>query len=343
MNHLQKVAVGGLFAVAAGSLLLRRKKVSLTGKTVVITGGSRGLGLVLAREFGALGAKLALIARDEAELERAADELRGSGIDVSIWAVDLTQGDGCETVLGKIRERHGSIDVLVNNAGEIVVGPFETFTHQDFDRSLAIHLWAPLRLIQAALPIMREQGGGKIANISSIGGKIPVPHLSSYCAGKFALVGLSGTLRAELAKDNISVTTVCPGLMRTGSHWNARFKGNHEAEFAWFGHGASLPGASISAERAARQIVAAVQRGDAELTITLQAQMAVISNALAPALVAAAEAIVARLLPGLPKAGGQGLETGWASRSKWMPSIFTRLGDQAAARNNELRGHSPPV
>jgi short-subunit dehydrogenase len=335
MRAWEKAAIGGA-AWLIGSTLIRRRKASLGGKVVVITGGSRGLGLAMAREFGARGARLALVARDEVELQRAAADLRERNLAASIWPVDLTQGDGCETVLEKIAIHHGSLDVLVNNAGEIVVGPFETFTHDDFHRSLAIHLWAPLRLTQAALPIMRRQGGGRIANISSIGGRIPVPHLSSYCAGKFALVGLSGTLHAELKK-------VCPGLMRTGSHWNAMFKGNREAEFAWFGHGASLPGASISAERAARQIVSAVQRGDAELTITWQAQMAVVAAALTPAIVAGVEAAVAQLLPADPGGAHSDRASGWESRSRWMPSFLTRLGDRAAVRNNELRGHSPPV
>jgi short-subunit dehydrogenase len=332
---------GAALLLAPG--ILRRRKTALDGKVVVITGGSRGLGLELARVFGSQGARMALIARDEAELQRAAAELDEHGIEVSIWPADLTQGDACETLPDKIAKQHGAIDILVNNAGEIIVGPFETFTHDDFHRSLAIHLWAPLRLTQAVLPIMKRQGGGRIANISSVGGKIPVPHLSSYCAGKFALVGLSGTLRAELKKDGIVVTTVCPGLMRTGSHWNAMFKGNREAEFAWFGHGASVPGASISAARAARQIVAAVQRGDAELTITWQAQTAVVAAAVTPALVAAAEAVVARLLPEQPEEGGSELASGWESRSRWMPTLLTRLGDRAAVRNNELRGHSPPA
>ncbi|HEY8900854.1 MAG TPA: SDR family oxidoreductase [Chthoniobacterales bacterium] len=342
MRTWQIAALGGA-ALLLGSGVLRRRKTPLDGKVVAITGGSRGLGLELARVFGSRGARLALIARNEAELQRAAAELGEHGIEVSIWPADLTEGDACETLPEKIATHHGAIDILVNNAGEIVVGPFETFTHDDFHRSLAIHLWAPLRLTQAVLSVMKRQGGGRIANISSIGGKVPVPHLSSYCAGKFALVGLSGALRAELKRDGIVVTTVCPGLMRTGSHWNAMFKGNREAEFAWFGHGASLPGASISAVRAARQIVSAIQRGDADLTITWQAQAAVVAAALTPALVAAAEAVVARLLPEKPDEGGSELASGWESRSRWMPTFLTRLGDRAAVRNNELRGHSPPA
>ncbi len=335
-------AVVGLAAAAGIALWRRRPGLSLRDQVVVITGGSRGLGLALAREFGAQGATLVLIARDGAELDRAADELRGRGYPVTVWPFDLLQAEGIEGLTAKILDLHGRIDVLVNNAGEIVVGPFETLAPDDFERSLALHLMAPFRMIRAILPGMKSRGGGRIVNISSIGGKIPVPHLSAYCAGKFALVGLSATLRAELSRDAIAVTTVCPGLMRTGSHWNAFFKGRSEKEFAWFAHGASLPGASMNAERAARQIVAACRRGDAELVISLPAQVAVVAQAVAPGLLAAAESFVHRLLPRSPAEGGHDPRTGWESRSRWVPSILTRLGDGAAVRNNELRGHLPP-
>lgn len=341
MNNMHRIALAAV-AAALGLTFCRRRKFSLDGKVVVITGGSRGLGLAMARELASQGARLALIARDEAELERAAIELRAGGTEVSIWPLDLMR-KGSEEVVAQITEHHGGFDVLINNAGEIVVGPFETFTEADFERSIDVHLMAPLRLTQAVLPIFKRQGSGRIVNISSIGGKIAVPHLSAYCAGKFALVGLSGTLRAELAKDDIVVTTVCPGLMRTGSHWNAKFKGEREGEFAWFAHGASMPFVSMDAQRAARQIITAMRRGNAEVVISLQAQMAVVSQAIAPAVVAAAEAMVNRLLPPAPTHGGQAAREGWNSRSDKAPSILTKLGDRAAERNNELRGHTPPA
>src|SRR5256714_1298474 len=128
--------------------------------------------------------------------------------------------------------------------------------------ALAVHLWGPLYAMRAVVPQMRRQGGGRIVNIASIGGKIAVPHLTPYSASKFALVGLSDGMRAELAKDNILVTTVCPGLMRTGSPPNAHFKGRHRAEFTWFVLGDSLPLASIDARRAARHIITACRYCD---------------------------------------------------------------------------------
>src|SRR5205823_4029010 len=119
------------------------------------------------------------------------------------------------------RERFGRIDVLVNNAGTIEVGPMEVMTLDDYDRAMKTHFWGPLYMVLAVLPELRKRREGRIVNVSSIGGKISVPHLLPYCASKFALTGFSQGLRAELAKDGIVVTTVCPGLMRTGSPLNA--------------------------------------------------------------------------------------------------------------------------
>src|SRR5947207_4943379 len=118
---------------------------------------------------------------------------------------------------------------------------------------MMLQLWLPYDLSMTAIPHPRRVGEGRVVNIASIGGKVAIPHLAPYCASKFALVGLSDAIRAELARDNICVTTVCPGLMRTGSHLNASFKGDHRREFAWFSLGAALPIFSIDANRAARQ------------------------------------------------------------------------------------------
>src|SRR5205085_4221272 len=128
--------------------------------------------------------------------------------------------------------------------------------------------------------------------------KIGVPHLAPYCASKFALTGLSDSLRAELAKDAIYVTTVCPGMMRTGSPFNAWFKGRYRDEFTWFIISDSIPLASIDARRAAAQVVEACRYGDPELVITWAAKLAIIANAVVPEGVALAMSVVNRLLPG---------------------------------------------
>src|SRR5918912_3423887 len=128
-------------------------------------------------------------------------------------------------------------------------------TLEDFEQAMAVHFWGPLYATLAVLPQMRARRDGRIVNISSIGGKVSVPHLVPYSASKFALAGLSDGLRAELSKENVIVTTVCPGLMRTGSPRNATFKGKHRDEYAWFSISDALPLTSMSAERAARQII----------------------------------------------------------------------------------------
>jgi short-subunit dehydrogenase len=159
--------------------------------------------------------------------------------------------------------------------------------------------------------------------------------LVPYSASKVALVGLSEGLRAELRKDGIVVTTVCPGLMRTGSPRNARFKGRHEQEYAWFSISDSLPITSINAERAAAQIVDACRHGDAELVISVQAKLAVLFHGVFPGLTADALALINELLP---EPGGIGTSSvkGKQSTSGWSPSWLTTLTEQAAVANNEI-------
>ena len=200
---------------------------------------------------------------------------------------------------------------------------------------MATHFWGPLHMIVAALPHMRRQSGGRVVNISSIGGRIAVPHLVPYSASKFALVGLSDGLRVELARDNIVVTTVCPGLMRTGSPVNAMFKGQRPHEYAWFAISDSLPLASIDARVAARQIIEACRRGNAELVITVQAKLAILARTLVPEIFADAMALLNRLLPD-PVPDGDEARPGKESESEWAPSKLTEPTYQAAAQNNEL-------
>jgi len=327
----------GIGAVAAYTVLGKKhSKYSFQDKVVLITGGSRGLGLVLARTFAREGAKIAICARNIEELTRAKEDLQSRGAKVFETVCDVRNQSEVNQMIDAICNYYGQIDVLINNAGVIQVGPLEVQTQKDFEDAMAIHFWAAYYTINAAIPKMREQGAGKIVNISSIGGKISIPHLASYCASKFALVGLSGAMRSELAKDNIQVTTVCPGLMRTGSHVNAVFKGQNKKEFAWFSIGNALPVSSISVDTAARQIVEACRNGDAELIISIQAEFAAKMNALFPELTAEILGFVNRLLP---SAGGIGenYALGKESKSFAAPSFLTAQLDKESYRNNELK------
>jgi len=339
IGRKEAVAAG---AAAAGALLAARawagrRGYDFGGKSVVITGGSRGLGLVLARQLAAEGARLTLVARDGAELQRAATDLRSRNRSAEVMAVaaDIRKRDEGERVIADVVERFGAVDVLINNAGIIQVGPLDHMKLADYEDAMSTHFWGPLYMVLAALPHMRRQGGGRIVNISSIGGRIAVPHLVPYSASKFALTGLSDGLRIELMRDNIVVTTVCPGLMRTGSPVNALFKGRRPQEYAWFAISDSLPMASIGAERAARQIVAACRRGDAELVITVQAKLAILARTVAPELFQEAMVVMNRLLPGVSGPDGDESRRGRQSESAWAPSPLTGP-TYAAARNNEL-------
>jgi short-subunit dehydrogenase len=330
-----------LGAAGVGALLVTRSLVrrwseyDLRGKTVLITGGSRGLGLVMAREFAREGARLAICARDEAELERARADLKKLGAQVIAVPCDVTDRAQVNEMVSIVHDHYGQVDVLVNNAGVIQVGPVEVMTLEDYEEAMKVHFWAPLYTTLAVLPEMRRRGDGRIVNISSIGGKISVPHLVPYSASKFALVGLSEGLRAELQKDGVVVTTVCPGLMRTGSPRNAIFKGQHRAEYAWFSISDALPVTAMQAERAARQIIGACQRGDAEVVLTIQAQLAVKFHGLFPGLTADLLGLVNRVLPG-PGGIGRKRAKGRDSQSELSPSWLTVLNEKAAQRNNEV-------
>lgn len=340
MERNDKILIGALAGAGLiGGLALlgtRRPKYDLKDKVVLIVGGSRGLGLVMAREFAKGGARIAICARDIEELQRARADIESFGARVLDIVCDARRQAEIISTVESVRERMGPIDVLVNNAGIIRVGPLELQTQQDFEESMQLHFWAPYYATQAVLPEMKRRGSGRIVNISSIGGKVAVPHLASYCAGKFALVGLSSAMRTELVQHGIYVTTVCPGLMRTGSHINAEFKGQNEKEFALFSLMDGLPITSVSAESAARQIVNAVRRGDAELTISLQAKLAARFQALFPETTAGILELTAAALPG-PGTADKTSHTGLESTSAISPSIVTSLIDEAAERNNELK------
>ena len=323
----------GMLAGMAGMRAFQNRKYDWKGTVAFVTGGSRGLGLLVAREFAARGCRVAICARDPEELERGAAQLRSFSPDVFTVPADVTIREEAELAIAKVREHFGSIDVLVNNAGTIAVGPMEVMTVDDYRSSLNTHFWGPFFTTTAALRHMRQRGQGRIVNISSIGGKISVPHLLPYSVGKFALTAFSEGLRSELRKDNILVTTVCPGLMRTGSPRNAFFKGQNEAEYAWFSISASVPLFSIGAQRAARAIVNACERGKAEVILSVPAKLAAQLHGVFPGLTSDLLSIVNRLLP---RSGGIGTDVRTGKESQSPLSWLTALNEPAAKENNQV-------
>ena len=327
---------GGAAAATAVLVARARRRIDFAGKIVVISGASRGLGLELARAFGAEGANLVLLARDERNLAQSADELRRRGVRVTTVVCDVSEHRQVRDAVASIIADAGRIDVLVNNAGTIQVGPVENMGVDDYESALRVHFWGPLYLMREITPHMKARGQGRIVNIASIGGKVAVPHLLPYAASKFALVGLSEGMRAELLKDGIYVTTVCPGLMRTGSHLNAYFKGQHKKEYALFAIANASPLLSTAADAAARRIIEACRYGRAEIVITPQARLLSLANGLFPNLMAETLALVNQALPKTRGPSGDTLRRGMESRSPIAHSALTRLADRAAERNNEL-------
>ncbi|MBD2716205.1 SDR family oxidoreductase [Microvirga sp. STR05] len=332
-----------LAAAGAGALLAaatlwsnRRGSYNLSGRVVLITGGSRGLGLILARQAATEGAKVAICARDADELERARQDLTQEGAEVMTLVRDLTNATEVRTLVAEVQQQLGPVDVLINNAGIISVGALDHMEVRDYEDSLKVHFWAPLHAMQAVLPDMRRRGEGRIVNIASVGGKVAVPHLVPYSAGKFALVGLSEGFRAELLQYGIQVTTVCPGLMRTGSPRNAILKGQHKKEYAWFSIADSLPAISMDAERAGREIWNACRRGDAEVILGLPAKLLAAFHGLLPGTTADLLSWANRSLPGPADVVGNEKRFGYEAESEATRSWLTTLTRKAEVENNEL-------
>lgn len=289
----------------------------------------------MARQLVAQGAKVAICGRDPSTLERANSEFQALGGEVLAIPCDVTNAEQVQQMVQQVRDHFGQIDVVINNAGAISVGPMEEMTLEDYQSAMNLHFWASLYVTFALLPAMRQRGAGRIVNISSIGGKVSAPHLLPYSSSKFALTGFSEGLRAEVAKDGIIVTTVCPGLVRTGSPYHATFGGRHRDEYAWFTLSDSLPVISMSAEQAAREIITACKRGKAEVILSLPAFLGSKFHGLFPGLTSQ---LLAWFNYFLPKPGGIGTQKaeGKDSFSEIAPSFWTTLTDKAAQKHNQI-------
>src|SRR5438128_7128824 len=326
--------VAGAAAAAGGRALGRwLRRFDLRGRTVLITGGTRGLGLELARQAGRAGARVAICGRDADTLARARESLSQTDAAVLAATCDVTDHNQVAELIRSVQAELGHIDVLINNAGMVEVGPVGAMTAVDFERDMATNFWGPLNAILAVLPHMRSRGEARIVNNTSIGGKLSVPHLLPYSSSKFALVGLSEGLRAELRASGILVTTVCPGLMRTGSPEHATFKGRHDAEYTWFSLADNLPLLSMDVERAARRILNAMRHGKSHVVLSLPAKVADKIHGLFPGLTSDALGFANRLLPGT-ESDNHGVEGQHCRAVVSLPWLGAR-SDRVAARRNQ--------
>ncbi len=325
------------------SLLLatrRHKREALAGKLVVITGGSRGLGLALSEACLKAGARVAMLARDLEELERGRARLLQAGFPeaaINLFQCDVTQEEQVQRAAKAILANVGSIDILINNAGMISVGPIQNQSLASFHESMDTNFFGALHCTLAVLPGMLQRGTGQIVNIASIGGLIPVPHLLPYSASKFALVGFSRGLAVELRPKGIHVLTVCPWLMRTGSHLQALFSGQASKEYRWFSMGAVLPLISVGARVAAGRIIAAIESHRSELLVSAWSVLAsrVASNA--PATTSLLLTVADSLALPAGTEGDVATQKGFMARQKEL-KLVDRIGTQLAKEWNQTPG-----
>jgi NAD(P)-dependent dehydrogenase (short-subunit alcohol dehydrogenase family) len=319
----------------------RRRHVNqrnFAGRVVFITGGSRGLGLALAGQFLREGAHVAIAARNPAELAKAKRHLMltpdAKGATVLEVVCDVTDRRSVEVAVERVQHDLGPVDVLVNNAGIMAVAPLLNQSKRHFEEAMDTNFYGAMHTTFAILPGMLERRKGSIVNIASIGGLVAVPHMLPYTASKFALVGFSRGLHAEVKSGGVNVLTVCPWLMRTGSHLHAKVGGKRDAEYSWFSLGATLPLIAFPAELAARQIVEATATGKSELLISAWALIAAKIGANAPTWTAAFLSRVNRALPAAsPLSGGAQAE---GRDIQGAPSVLpSALGRSAELRWNQ--------
>jgi 3-oxoacyl-[acyl-carrier protein] reductase len=194
---------------------------ALEGKVALITGASRGIGFAIARRLGRMGARVAICGRDREKLENSAAALRGEGIETLSVPADVARAEQVSALVQKTQQGFGPIDILVNNAGTGVFGPFHQFSEEDWNRVLDTNLKSVFLVSRAVAPEMIRRQTGHIINISSLAGKNTFANGAIYCASKWGLMGLSGSMAEDLRGYGIRVSAICPGSVAT------EFPGQH--------------------------------------------------------------------------------------------------------------------
>lgn len=190
----------------------------MTGRneqTVMVTGGSRGIGRAVAMAFGHAGYRVAVSGRDEAALAEVVHEVEGAGARAAAFACDATDGDAVDALPARVAAALGPVAVLVNNAGAAESAPFLRTEPAQWDRMIAINLTSVFRMTRAFLPAMLERKAGRVVTVASTAGKIGYPYVSAYCAAKHGVIGLTKSLAAEVATKGVTVNAVCPSYVDT--------------------------------------------------------------------------------------------------------------------------------
>lgn len=229
-------------------------------KVILITGASGGIGSAISKHLAGLGAKMVLTSRDERTLEKLSAQIPGS---VTVPG-DVTRAEDIQTIVNTAVKRRGRIDALINCAGQAMFAPVEKISLEEYRSLVNLNVVAPLALMQVVIPHMRAQGGGTILNISSLASKKYIPNIAGYASTKYALNALSLTAREELAKDNIVVSVICPGIVDTDFGKHAP---SPEPEALRRAPDGSILPHVLSLDTVAKRVVELLQSGEAELDI----------------------------------------------------------------------------
>ncbi|WP_310715976.1 SDR family NAD(P)-dependent oxidoreductase [Streptomyces lydicus] len=316
---------------------------SIRGLTAVVTGGSRGLGLLMAGELMKRGCDVVLLARDEAELGRAVTKLgRLPCGSVRSVVCDVRDGAAVRARMDEIARDNSRLDIVLANAGIIQVGPADALGTEGFRDAMDSIFNGALHTALAALPHLRRSPvGGRLALVGSVGGLLAVPHLLPYSCAKSAVAALAEGLHTEEAAHGVTVTGIHPGLMRTGSHLHARFGGDRRREYAWFQALAGAPLLSMNAERAAERIVSAVQRRRRRIVLTPAAKLGARAHGVAPVATTRLVSVIGRVLPrdgGGETAEGFRVEAEDQPPARRLRRVLGVLNERAAGRFNQRGG-----
>jgi short-subunit dehydrogenase len=222
---LTELATGGIRTLrafgqripGAGGILAPSLSSAVRGRTVLITGASQGIGKSTALELGEAGGSVLLISRSRDKLEDVATEVEQLGGSAHVYPCDLSEADDVDRMANEVLERHGHVDVLVNNAGKSIRRSVDRSYDRfhDYQRTMQLNYFAPVKLILDLLPVMREQGSGHIINISTMGLQVNTPRFSAYLASKAALDAFSRSIGPEVLGDGVHITTIYMPLVRT--------------------------------------------------------------------------------------------------------------------------------
>jgi NAD(P)-dependent dehydrogenase (short-subunit alcohol dehydrogenase family) len=192
--------------------------LGLNGKVAIVTGGSDGIGRATAIRLALEGARVAICARRAEPLEKVAGEIRSKGGEVYTQSADISRPEDIERFINAVAAHYGRIDILVNNAGSSVRGPFETMPDESWHQDMELKVFGAIRTCRLAIPHMKKQGGGRIVNIATIGGKQPGAASGPTTVSRAAGLALTKALSKEYAPDNILVNAVCIGKIKSGQH-----------------------------------------------------------------------------------------------------------------------------